>query len=251
MRGKLRRAHELGVTLTTIAQRTSYPLQVLWAHLLQGTTLYNMGEPAAAREQLEQSLAIYDSHKHGPQVSGGRDDPGIICLSTLASALWLLGYPDQALHKIQQALSLATELDDVLSHALALGQAAVLHQRRREAQSALAHAGTLLTLAQENGFPLRAATAQIYHGWALAESVENDGSAEGLTQIQAGLEAITKTGGELAHPYYLAPRYAGAAYRRSRSSSRPAQAGSPLCGRRPERPRSGRLPGLGSPWSET
>ena len=204
MRGKLRRAHEVGVTLTTIAQRTSYPLQVLWAHLLQGTTLYNMGEPAAAREQLEQSLAIYDPHKHGPQVSGGRDDPGIICLSTLASALWLLGYPDQALHKIQQALSLATELDDVLSRALALGQAAVLHQRRREAQSALAHAGALLTLAQENGFPLRAATAQIYHGWALAESVENDGSAEGLTQIQAGLEAITKTGGELAHPYYLA-----------------------------------------------
>ena len=50
--------------------------------------------------------------------------------------LWQLGYPDQALKKIQEALTLAQELSHPPSLAGALYFAAELHQLRREGQAA-------------------------------------------------------------------------------------------------------------------
>ena len=200
MRGKLQQARELGKTLFTLADQSSRSAPALWAHLLQGMTLYSMGILKESQSQQERALALYDSSKHGPTASGGRDDPGVICLSTLASILWFLGYPDQALQKIHETLALAEQLGDPLGKALALGQAAVLHQRRREAQLAREYADALFTLAQEHGFPPRSATALIYRGWAMAEQGAH---SDGLAELQAGLEAIEKTGAELARPYYL------------------------------------------------
>jgi len=37
-------------------------------------------------------------------------DPGVACLSYMALALWPLGYPDLALKRSQEALTLAQEL---------------------------------------------------------------------------------------------------------------------------------------------
>jgi hypothetical protein len=42
-------------------------------------------------------------------------DPGMTCRVFVAHALWLLGYPDQALQKVQEALTLARELSHPLS----------------------------------------------------------------------------------------------------------------------------------------
>jgi hypothetical protein len=62
---------------------------------------------------LAQGMIFYDPQKHSPY--GGTHNPGVACLSHEALALWHLGYPDQALKKIQQAITLAREL----SHPLA------------------------------------------------------------------------------------------------------------------------------------
>jgi len=51
-------------------------------------------------------------------------------------ALWCLGYPDQALKKIREAIILAQELFHILSLARALDLAAWIHQYRREGQAA-------------------------------------------------------------------------------------------------------------------
>ena len=47
-------------------------------------------------------------------------DPGVMCLSYAAWALWFLGYPDQALKRSQEALTLARELSHPFSLAVAL-----------------------------------------------------------------------------------------------------------------------------------
>ena len=63
-------------------------------------------------------------------------DPGVACLSYAALTLWYLGYPDQALKRSHEALTLAQELSHPFSLALALSFAAMLHQFRREGQAA-------------------------------------------------------------------------------------------------------------------
>ena len=69
-------------------------------------------------------------------------------------ALWCLGYPDQALKRSHEALTLAQELSHPFSLAFALGFAAMLHQFRREGQAAQERAEAAdYALSTEQGFP--------------------------------------------------------------------------------------------------
>lgn len=201
LKGNLQKAHALGEQLLTLAETTRNPTLFLWAHMLHGCTFYNLGELTTARMHLEQGRALYDPRQHNPRGSGGRNDPGVACLATLTSVLWLLGYPDQALKSMEATLTLAQDISDPFSQAFAFASAAVLHQRRREARAAGHWAESLMTLSAEHGFPFRGATAMIYQGWALAEQGEGEA---GVRHIQQGLAAVAATGAELARPYYLA-----------------------------------------------
>jgi predicted ATPase len=115
--------------------------------------------------------------------------------------LWLLGYPDQALQRIHDALTLAQELAHPFSLAYALHFAAMLHAFRREGQATQERAEATLTLSTEQGFPLWIAGGTILWGWARA--VQGQGE-EGLTTIQQGLDALIMTGARLLRPYFLA-----------------------------------------------
>ena len=124
----------------------------------------------------------------------------MVCLSGAALVLWLLGYPDQALKRSQEALTLAQELSHPFSLAFALSIAAQLHQRRGERQAAQERAEATITLCTEQGFPSWLALGTIYRGWALAEQGQRE---EGMAQIHQGLAAYRATGAEL-RPSHLA-----------------------------------------------
>jgi predicted ATPase len=116
----------------------------------------------------------------------------------MAWGLWVLGYPDQALKKIQEALALAQELSRPYSLAFALYFAAGLHQLRREGQAAQEQAEAVITLAGEQGL----AWGMILRGWALAEQGQEE---KGIAQMCQGLAARRATGqscyGHIFLPY--------------------------------------------------
>jgi class 3 adenylate cyclase/DNA-binding winged helix-turn-helix (wHTH) protein/tetratricopeptide (TPR) repeat protein len=107
-RGQLRTAHELGEQCLALAHQLHDRTLLLWGHWVLGTTLWFLGECAPAAAHLGQGMALYASQPHHP-VYGGTD-PGVLCLSYAALALWPLGYPDQALQRSQEALALAQQL---------------------------------------------------------------------------------------------------------------------------------------------
>ena len=111
-------------------------------------------------------------------------DPEVTCLSYAASALWVLGYPDQALKRSQEALALAQELPQPFSLAFALTWAALLHQHRREWQATQERAEAAIALSAEQGFPNYLALGTLARGWALAEQGQIE---EGIAQIRQGL----------------------------------------------------------------
>jgi len=201
MQGNLRQAHELQEQLLCLANDNGKPVLLLWAHLLYGVTAYNRGQLTTAKIQLLTSLTFYDPCLHSPQVSGGTEDPSVLCLTTLASTLWLLGYPHQALQRIREALTLAGSLADPPSQAVALGQAAVFYQRCQDQHAALDSATLLLTLAEKHNLPSRRAGGMIYRGWALAKGGQVQ---EGVAQLRVGLDAMEATEALLARPYHLA-----------------------------------------------
>ena len=109
-----------------------------------------------------------------------------------ASALWLLGYPEQALAHSQEALTRARELADPSTLARALSWAAWLHQYRREGPLAQERAEACMTLAIEHGLAARLALGTLMRGGALAG--QGQGEA-GIAHMRQGLAGCRVGGG--------------------------------------------------------
>ncbi len=201
-RCEYQRAQALGEQLLSLAQQVHDAALLLEAHhALWGTLLWS-GEFAAARVHLEQGRALYDPQQHRAHaLLYGGHDPGVCCLSHGAWSLWLLGYPDQALQSMREALTLAHALAHPPSLANALRFATTLHQFRREQQAADERTEALMALATEQGFAQQVALATIVRGWALAAQGQG---TEGTAQMRQGLTAHRATGAEQSRPYNLA-----------------------------------------------
>ena len=131
-------------------------------------------------------MALYNLQQHRSHAFLYGYDSGVHCLALGALALWHLGYPEQALRRIHDALTLAQELSHPFSLAFALDFAAWLHQLRREGQAVQERAAALIALATDQGFPFWGACGTILRGWALAEQGQ---SAEGMAQMCQGIAA--------------------------------------------------------------
>jgi predicted ATPase len=158
---------------------------------------------------LEQGIALYDPQQHRSLAFLYGQDPKVTCLSYVAWALWLRGYPDQALDRSHEALTLAQELSHPFTLVFALNWAAIVHRFRREGEATQERAEAVIALSREHGFAQRLATGTILQGWAMAgrcpEPVEGHGQGtEGITQMRQGLAAFRSTGAEIGRPHYLA-----------------------------------------------
>ena len=200
VRGELSTARTLAEQYLEFARRFQLPILLVWASYGLGETLLFSGEIISARVHLEQGITAYDPQQVRAFFVRTIQDPGVACLSQTATALWYLGYPDQALERIRQALALAQELSHPFSVAWALNNVASHHQLRREVQLTQEWAETAIQLAQEQEFPFWIARAETFRGWAFAQQGQG---AEGTIQIHRGMEAYKAMGIELYRPQAL------------------------------------------------
>src|SRR5262249_36149556 len=132
-RGELQTARELGEQGLALAQRQHDAALVLEAHAALATTLFYLGEFASACSHAEQGLALYDPQQHRHLAYRGAGlDVGVLCLGGFVHPLWYLGYPDRALQRSREMITLAQA--HPLSLAAALSWKARFHQLRREPQ---------------------------------------------------------------------------------------------------------------------
>jgi predicted ATPase len=122
------------------------------------------------------------------------------CYAYASLALWLLGYPDQALQRNQESLILAQALSHPFSLVFALEFSGYLHHFRREGQITRGRAEAAIVLSTEHKFAHFLAMGTILRGWALAEQGQEE---EGIAQMRQGLGAWRATGAELARAYTL------------------------------------------------
>jgi DNA-binding winged helix-turn-helix (wHTH) protein/tetratricopeptide (TPR) repeat protein len=167
-RAALHVARDLCEQLFILAQKIRDTLVLLESRFAMAATLLLRGEFGEAQEHAEQGIMLYDRYrsKRSPWQA---HRCGVGCLNCVALVQWLLGYPDQALRRTQEALSLAQEMAAPFTLAEALSYAARFHQILRERQAVKEQAATLITLCTEQGFPLWHAEGTIVQGWVLAE----------------------------------------------------------------------------------
>ena len=194
-------ARECGEQCLSLARRLDDPALLLEAHTALGVSWFFLGQLSQAHAHLEQVIRLYDPQQHHTLAFRyGNLDPGVGCLAYAGWILWLLGYPEQALARVNEALTLAQTLEHSYTLARGLYWTTLVHQWRREWQVVSERADTALTVATEHQVALVLAVGPIMRGWALA--MQGQG-AEGLTQLRQGLDAYRATGAAFQRPHFL------------------------------------------------
>jgi predicted ATPase len=198
-RVQLSTARELAETLLRLAQRTDDPAFAVIAHYALGVTWFNLGALPAARQHVEEGIVHYTPDQRRIPVFRMGHDPGVACRGLAAMALWCLGYPDQALVRVHEALTLAHELSHPFSLAWARCLAALIYQFRRDVPAVREQAGAAVALSTEQGFPIFVAWGTSMCGWALAMRGQD---MEGMAQSRQGIAACRAIGNVLYVPYF-------------------------------------------------
>jgi tetratricopeptide (TPR) repeat protein len=202
LRAELQEAQDLSAQLLDLAHRQHDPALLLGAHHARGWLLTSVGAFPLARAHLQHGITLSNTRQQAasrPSPGGNRHD-GVSCRSMLARVLWVLGYPDQAVHWNQEALAMAQALAHPYSLANALGMSCGLHYALREWQIFQTHAEARMTLVTEHGFTRYMAAGAFLRGTVLA--MQGQG-AEGLVQMRQALPAIQATGEALGIPMRL------------------------------------------------
>jgi predicted ATPase len=183
-----RKALALAEENLRLAEEAGDPLQIAMGHWTLGYVSFVMGEFKIAHDQFEQVLDFYEPQDHHASfmLHSGKDG-GLGAMAHDASCLWVLGYPDQALKRSQEALALALEWDHPFTLAEALCFACCyFNAMRRDATALKEGAEALIRLADEQ-VPGWRVEGECLIGEALIGLGQYE---QGIAQILEGLESM-------------------------------------------------------------
>jgi len=161
-----------GRYLVTLAQKSQDAAQLVAAHYSLGWPLSLMGNFVQGYEVFKEGVALYNPGQHRSLAYTYGSDPGATCLIWMALDLWFLGYPEQALLKIQEGITLAERFSQPFSVCFVLIFAGYIYRLRREWHSTQEYAETVIAIATEHEFPHWLQFGQILRGRALAQQGE-------------------------------------------------------------------------------
>jgi len=199
--GELHASREKAEELLRLASGNQDIAFRIMAHRTLCNTLHHLGELAESRAHMERVIEYYKPTEHHSLALRYGQDPAVSARLFGALALWLLGYPDTALERMQEAQRWASEIAHPPSCALALGFAAVLHRLRREPATALERADAAIALSHEQGFGLYVAWSTAVRGWAMSHLGR---VVEGCEQVHSGLAGMRTSGMRVVIPQHLA-----------------------------------------------
>ena len=194
-------ARELAEECLRLSRQTQDSAHRVTAHYMLGQSLLWLGEIGPAQHHSHECSVLYEAEQHHALAALYGEDPGGVCLGFEAHALFMLGFPDQALQKSHEAIALAQELGDSFTLAQTLALAAWVRLYRREAGAAQAEAERAITVSREHEFPYFLALGTIQRGAALTEPEDRQ---EAILQMRQGLVDYRAAGAEFSVPFWLA-----------------------------------------------
>lgn len=198
--GQLRTARNLGEQILRLVPALGDSGLVLEAHVVLGVTLYFLGELEAAKAQFQSAIEVYDPAQHRVHAMIFGQEPGMASHIYLAKTLCLLDDADGAEHHRAEAARIARETEHHHTSAFCMMYDAVVQQFLGKARETMSLTDRLLTLSEEQGFPIWHSGAEVLKGWALAALGQLDA---GIALMTDGIEHWKATGTTLYTPYWL------------------------------------------------
>jgi class 3 adenylate cyclase/predicted ATPase len=179
---------EVGEECLSRAKGQAFKSPFVMGHRMVGGMSFLTGEFTAARRHLEQALVLYEqdeSSERGRQVVDVQDQKSSV-LCYLALTLSIMGYLESGLRAAEESLRHSRALGDPHTVNFSLCFLAAVLYIQSDSQRALRRATESLELAREQRFATWIGISQMIRGASL---VQNGSSAEGLGEMQAGMNA--------------------------------------------------------------
>jgi serine/threonine protein kinase/predicted ATPase len=198
--GKLTATMQIAKRVYSLAQEQNDAALMVGAYRALAGTLYYLGDFGSAREYAGRGVVIWRSGGV-PFPVEEITAPAVSCLFFEALSEWHLGGIASYYAKMDEAISLAKELNDTHALAIALFYAAILAHFERNPAEVARLASNLIELSTRHNFAYWLAGGEILRGWARSASGD---TAEGISRIEDGIRDWLSTGAILVVPYYLA-----------------------------------------------
>lgn len=199
--GHLQVAHDLAKQRLTLAEQVRDQSERARACGSLGVLHLHLGHWMTSRIFLEQALDWANEQSLYSASLLRVQHLGVSYQRYPAITLWHLGYPDQALQQMDEALARAHDLAHPYTSASIHIWSAQLYVFRREAPLAQARAETTIALSLEHGFPFWLEQGNILLGWALAQQGQVEA---GIARIQRSLDIRETMEAHLHKPAFLA-----------------------------------------------
>jgi class 3 adenylate cyclase/tetratricopeptide (TPR) repeat protein len=184
-RGKFERACGLGVRMLAIAEQSVDRQMALMGHYQIGLAELLHGKFASSLGHVEQVRAMYEPERMPLAVVYASNAVGLAALN-----IWVLGWPDRALARSREAVSLARRLGNPLSLTVALFIDVYVHWLLRDAAGQRERAAELIALGETHGFPLYVGLGRMWYAAARVAA----GEAEAIADLPAGFALCAETG---------------------------------------------------------
>ena len=184
-RGEFAEGARMAGAILRLADQQQDASMLVEGHLLMGANLAFQDDLHAGLAHLDQAIASFRSEPYPTGRYRLGNNPGVVCLTTSAFTLWMLGHPDRGLQRANEAIALATSLEHPLTLAYGLFHAGYLHVWRREPDLVRGHAERLLRLVDEHDFPIWRALGTCLLG---AANTATGQVTDGLAKVRHGID---------------------------------------------------------------
>lgn len=200
-RGRFEEAAQQAMLIERTVKQGGDPLWLIGSHVALGGVHWHRGEFDQARQHLEAALLLYGKETRPALYPVFTQDPDVLSRFFLGLVQAMQGAPDEAQETMAAALERARTLGHPFTEAFAHWGGCMLSQLRGDKARVHAQAGQMHRLADEHGFTMLLAMAEVFLGWA---EVASDPNEAGLERIEAGLEWLKQTGARMWLSYFHA-----------------------------------------------
>jgi class 3 adenylate cyclase/predicted ATPase len=191
MSGKNDEALHMAEEFLSRSRALSDPVPLMVAHRVMGSTLLTIGKFQSSANHFEEAIRLSISRGKQPLYNLYMVEPQVASLLLLSWDLWFLGYPDQSLSTVSEALALAQELGQPYTIAFAHYMTSVVHLLRGDASRALESAERSFEMSQEQRFSLYVTLSRISRGRAVGDLGR---LAQSRAEIELGIDESRRSG---------------------------------------------------------
>jgi predicted ATPase len=201
VRAELNEADQRARRLLEIANNSGASQLLVEAHLAMGLTAVYRGQFDLGRQHLNECLKLYDPVAHHINSFMYGNDPGATALAFDGFSAWLVGYPDLAISRCEEALRLAEKVEHPFTVALILYVYVMVYQACGDIANTKKYADRLIMFCTRQGSTHFLSQGKVFRAWA---DFHGGGGERAIVNMLSGLKEHLETGAIVSHTYHIA-----------------------------------------------